>query len=290
MSLRQKIVKLVSLVLQGRPTNVVAQIVTTPPNQLLKGRCALITGGTSGIGFAIAKAFLEAGATCIITGRSQERLHAACQELERYGSVYGYTLDNTDIETFDFVFQKITQRATKLSGQLDILVNNAGIGVGRAFPNTIEHDYDLTLETNLKGAYFLSQLFSKYMVKNNIAGNILNIESSSSLRYGNTPYVISKWGLHSLTLGLAKTLAPYGIIVNAIAPGPTATPMLNKSNHDTITHQHIPLGRYILPEEIANGAVFMVSNMGKATLGSTLYMTGGAGTLTQDDVAYNFTL
>ena len=107
MSLRQKIVKLVSLVLQGRPTNVVAQIVTTPPNQLLKGRCALITGGTSGIGFAIAKAFLEAGATCIITGRSQERLHAACQELERYGSVYGYTLDNTDIETFDFVFQKI---------------------------------------------------------------------------------------------------------------------------------------------------------------------------------------
>ena len=199
-------------------------------------------------------------------------------------------MDNTKISNLEDNFIEILNKVSPYSKSIDILVNNAGVGVGRSYPNTEEDDYDLVMSTNLKGAYFLSQLFGKYLVKNNIKGNILNIESSSSLRFGNSPYVISKWGMKSLTLGLAKTLAPYGIIVNAIAPGPTATPMLQKESTDNITKVNSLLGRWILPEEIANGAVFLVSDMGRSVIGDTIYMTGGAGLLTQDDVPYNFSL
>ncbi len=290
MSVKKRILKLISFLLEARATVTKANIVSLEPSQLLKGRCALITGGTSGIGYAIAEAFLKAGAIVIITGRNKERLGCACNTLSKHGIILGCELDNTKISNLKDNFIEILNKVSPYSKSIDILVNNAGVGVGRSYPNTEEGDYDLVMSTNLKGAYFLSQLFGKYLVKNNIKGNILNIESSSSLRFGNSPYVISKWGMKSLTLGLAKTLAPYGIIVNAIAPGPTATPMLQKESTDNITKVNSLLGRWILPEEIANGAVFLVSDMGRSVIGDTIYMTGGAGLLTQDDVPYNFSL
>lgn len=290
MSVKKKVLRLISFLLEARATVTKANIVSLNPNQLLKGRCALITGGTSGIGYAIAEAFLKAGAIVVITGRNKERLDCACNSLSKYGVILGCELDNTKILKLEDNFMAILNKVSSYSKYIDILVNNAGIGVGRSYPNTAEEDYDLVMSTNLKGSYFLSQLFGKYLVKNNIKGNILNIESSSSLRFGNSPYVISKWGMKSLTLGLAKTLAPYGITVNAIAPGPTATPMLKQESTDNITKINSLLGRWILPEEIANGAVFLVSDMGRSVIGDTIYMTGGAGLLTQDDVPYNFSL
>lgn len=290
MNIRKKILNILTRALQGRPIITKAKVATYAPNQLLEKRCAIITGGTSGIGYAIAEAFLKAGAIVIITGRGQSKISKALQELNKYGTAYGYVLNNQNVNTFDSALDEMLKLLPDASRQIDILVNNAGIGVGYSYPNTTEEDYDTILDTNLKGAYFLSQTFGKYLVRNNIKGNILNIESSSSLRYGNTPYVLSKWGLRSLTLGLAKTLAPFGITVNAIAPGPTATPMLNVNATENITHEKSPLGRYILPEEVANGAVFLVSDMGRAILGDTIYMTGGAGLLTQDDVPYNFNI
>lgn len=290
MNIRKNILNILTRILQGRPIITKAEVATYAPNQLLEKRCAIITGGTSGIGYAIAEAFLKAGATVIITGRGQSKISNALQELNKYGTAYGYVLNNQNVNKFDSALDEMLKLLPDASRQIDILVNNAGIGVGYSYPNTTEEDYDTILGTNLKGAYFLSQTFGKYLVRNNIKGNILNIESSSSLRYGNTPYVLSKWGLRSLTLGLAKTLAPFGITVNAIAPGPTATPMLNVNATENITHEKSPLGRYILPEEVANGAVFLVSDMGRAILGDTIYMTGGAGLLTQDDVPYNFNI
>lgn len=144
------------------------------------------------------------------------------------------------------------------------------------------------MNTNLKSVFFLSQLFGKYLIRNNIKGNILNISSASSLRPADSAYTLSKWGLRGLTLGLAKSLSQYGITVNSIAPGPTATPMILKSQQNNFYLKRIPLGRYIMPEEIANMAIFLTSEMGRSIIGDTIYMTGGAGNITFDDVKYSF--
>lgn len=255
------------------------------PNELLKGRCALITGGTSGIGYSIAEAFLNAGASVIITGRDGERLKKACDLLSVKGNVKGYVMDNTNVSSFDTIFDKML---FDLGGQkIDILVNNAGVNY-KGMPNATEEEYDQVMDTNLKGSFFLSQILGKYYVSNQISGNILNIASASSLRPADSAYTVSKWGLRGLTLGLAKALAPYGITVNGIAPGPTATPMMRKGNSSDLSLERIPLGRYILPDEIANMAVFLVSGMGRSIMGDIIYMTGGAGNLTYDDVKYSF--
>ncbi len=267
----------------------VVNILSVSRNELLKNRCALITGGTSGIGYAIAEEFLNVKCSVIITGRNKEKLDIACKELrEKYGndSVFGIILDNSNIRVFDKVFAEILSEVNK-SGihQIDILVNNAGVNsVGMPF--ALEEDFDNVLDTNLKGTYFLSQMFCTYLKNNKIVGNILNISSASSLRPANSPYILSKWGIRALTLGLAKSFGKYNITVNGIAPGPTATPMIVKGHIDDYTLDRIPLGRYIFPKEIANMAVFLVSDNGRAILGDTIFMTGGAGLLTYDDIQY----
>lgn len=173
-----------------------------------------------------------------------------------------------------------------MGGKIDILVNNAGVQ-GSEFPNATEEKYDIAMDTNLKACFFLSQLLGNYMVKQGIKGNILNVCSSSSLRPAISAYTISKWGLRGLTLGLAKSLISHGIVVNGLAPGATATPMLNKSDADNISYPYSPLGRLIMPEEIANMAVLLVSNMGRSIVGVIVYMTGGMGVITYDDIKYN---
>lgn len=126
------------------------------------------------------------------------------------------------------------------------------------------------------------------MKDHNIKGNILNISSSSGIRPAVSAYALSKWGIQGLTLGLAKSLAPYGIVVNSIAPGPTATPMLLGNDIQNINRPRLPSGRYAMPCEIANMAVMLVSEMGRTIVGDTIYMTGGAGLITFDDIDYTF--
>ncbi len=275
--------------LDRRPVkNVIVTIQANPNNELLKGRCALVTGGTSGIGFSIAQAFLNAGAHVIITGRSQERIDKAISNLNSDSKVFGLVLNNTDVSSFESKFDEATLIISKNGlSHIDILVNNAGVNF-KGMPNASEEEYDLVMDTNLKGSFFLSQLFGKYLVNNQIKGNILNIASASSLRPADSAYTLSKWGLRGLTMGLAKALGPSGITVNGIAPGPTATPMMISQGNSNMVLDRIPLGRYIMPEEIANMAVFLVSDMGRSIMGDIVYMTGGAGLLTYDDVKYSF--
>ena len=263
--------------------NIQASIVTLAPNELLKSRVALITGGTSGIGFSIAKAFLASGATVIITGRSDERIKEACTKL-RSDKVYGIVLDNTKVETFETVLLNIIKL---IQGRhIDILVNNAGVLGGQISTASID-EYDKVMDTNLRGVFFLCQLFGRYMKENKIKGNILNIASSSSLRPAVSAYTLSKWGIRGLTLGLARALAPYGITVNGIAPGQTATPMLLKDDSKGLATNTM-LGRYALPEEIANMAVFLTSEMGRSIVGDIVYMTGGSALVSFEDISYNF--
>lgn len=285
--IKNKLKHIVSFLLHGEPDIVTAEIVTRAPSELLQGRWALVTGGTSGIGFAIAKAFLDAGAGVIITGRNAARLNSAAANLGHRDRVLSFVMDNTEVKTFEPTFSAMTKKVAERGGKhIDILVNNAGI-LGGAMPNATEAAYDAVMNTNLKGVFFLSQLVGRYMANAGIKGNILNIASSSGLRPANSAYILSKWGIRGLTLGLAKALAPHGITVNGIAPGPTATPMLIKSSNKNLANK-TPLGRYVLPEEIAGMAVVLVSGMGKSIMGDIVCMTGGAAVLTFDDVGYHW--
>lgn len=281
--------RLVKYILYGIPVQKqTSAIVTTISfNNLLEGRTALITGGTSGIGKSIAEAFMRSGADVIITGRSLNKANTICGKLNQKEGIktkaFPIELDNTQPASFEERFDDIL----KLDGvtQIDILVNNAGLGGGEIANTTIE-EFDTVINTNLRGTFFLSKIVSRYMIDNHICGNILNIASSSSLRPAASAYALSKWGIRGFTLGLAKALVPYGIVVNGIAPGPTATPMLGRVASD-IAFDKNPCGRYAMPEEIANMAVVLVSGMGRMVIGDLVYMTGGSGLITFDDIPYN---
>lgn len=267
---------------------VTPQIVELSQDGLLKGRTALVTGGTSGIGNEITKSFLKAGASVIITGRNQARIDKVVDAIKdelKKDTIYGLAMDMKDVGS---IKDKMDQ-ALKMtpSHQIDILVNNAGIS-GDSFATTTEEEYDNTLDTNLKGVYFLSQYFAHYFIDDQIKGNILNIASSSSLRPANSAYSLSKWGIRGLTEGLARVLAPHGITVNGIAPGQTATPMMQGVSSDNIYHPTNLIGRYILPIEIANMAVILVSEMGRTIVGDIIYMTGGSGNVTNEDLPFDF--
>ena len=256
--------------------------------ELLRDKIVLVSGGTSGIGFAIAEACLTNGAKVIITGRSQTRIDKAIKRIKEQvenadGSIRGIELDITDVAS---ISKKVKDAESLFSeNRIDVLINSAGVLKGDSLGNTDEKDFDDVLQTNLKGTYFLSQEFANYLVDKEIQGNILNVSSVSAIRPANSPYMISKWGLNGLTKGLAKKYIKNGIVVNGIAPGPTATDML-LDDKDNIKNESSPTGRYVTPEEIANMSVILVSDLGRMIVGDTLYMTGGSGNLTLYDIIY----
>ena len=163
MNIKKYFRRSIHYLLKGVPEqHITAQISYLSPNGLLKERTALITGGTSGIGFAIAKCFLQAGAKVIITGRTEDKLKEKCLELEKFescrGCVSGFVWDVMDISHFEACLNRCLEKV----GKIDILVNNAGT-LGGEFGHTTETEYDTVLDTNLKGAFFLSQCIGKYM-------------------------------------------------------------------------------------------------------------------------------
>ena len=265
-------------------TIVKAEITQLAPNELLYAKCAIITGGTSGIGYEIAKAYLKAGAKVVITGRYEKKTEIACKELSKFGECQHCVFDVTKVDTIpEFIKQVIAK-----IGRIDILVNNAGIS-GCDIKDGTPGKFENVIDTNLKGVFFLSQQVGKYMKDNNVQGNILNISSASSIRPAACAYTISKWGIRGFTLGLARTLLPYGITVNALAPGPVATPLLHKKGaDDDLSLPNTPYGRFALPEEIANMAVILVSPIARLVVGDTVFMTGGAGNVNNGDIDYPF--
>lgn len=256
--------------------------------EMLKDKWVLITGGSGGIGREIAKSCIRNGASVIVTGRDLSKLDNAVKEIKEIGLKESQQIIpmQFDLQNASELRRKIAEVTEKYSiEKIDALVNNAGISLGRTIGNTAEEDFDKVLDTNLKGTYFMAQEFSNYLIENKIAGNILNISSVSGIRPAVTPYMISKWGIQGLTEGLAKKLAKYNITVNAIAPGPTATEML-KLTGDDLDYSKSPAGRFVDPSEVANLAVFMISDMAKMIIGDTVFITGGCGNLTLDDINY----
>jgi 3-oxoacyl-[acyl-carrier protein] reductase len=261
--------------------------IPTPVNvpQVLEGRVALITGGTGGIGMAIAKAFVQSGGKVILIGTNEQKLAAGIARLKEQFA--GEVSVEDMVKPLAFNVLAVDRMPDMIreacgfftEGRIDILVNCAGVNDVDDFAHVTEADYDRIMDINVKGTFFMCQAVSNYMIEHKIKGHILNVSSSSALRPAWTPYPISKWAIRGFTMGLADTLLPHGIVVNAIAPGPTATAMVDRQADGDIRMDTSPSKRMAVPSEIANLAVFMVSSMGDMIVGDTFYMTGGSGTI-----------
>jgi 3-oxoacyl-[acyl-carrier protein] reductase len=246
---------------------------------MLKGKKALITGGTAGIGRGIALSMAREGAHVVIFGTNEERASlvvAEMQELtEGSGQMFFYQIvDVADKAAVDAAMHAVLAKF----GCVDILVNNAGITKDVLLMKMSEEDWDQVLATNLKSVYNTCQSLVRVMLKAR-SGKIINISSVVGLtgNAGQANYAASKAGMIGFTKALAQEVASRGVCVNCIAPGFIQTKMtdvLNEGQKEGILRQ-IPMGKMGLPEDIANAVIFFASPLSDYITGQVLSVDGG---------------
>lgn len=246
------------------------------------GQVVLVTGGSSGIGFATAKAFLEEGARVAIAGRDERRLRKAEAQLKVLGQVLAIRGDvskATDARRF-------VEQTEKGLGSIDVLVNNAGIYINKLLEEFTEEEYDQVMDINLKGAFLCSKYVLPGMIRRK-RGVIVNVASDSGLvgTAGSSVYCASKGGMVLMTKAMALEHARDGIRVNAICPGEVETPMLERDaeasglGYDEYLKRltsPIAMGRAAKPEEIARSILFLASEDSSFMTGSAMSVDGGA--------------
>jgi short chain dehydrogenase. len=250
---------------------------------MFDGKNVIVTGGSSGIGFAIAKKFAEENANVVVIARNAEKLDAAVKKIkdETKGRVCGYLCDISDYKDIENISHNIVTDI----GTPEILVNNAGGFTNKTqWEEITEEMWDMSIKTNLLSVFHCTKIFTQYMRENSIKGSVVNIGSSSALQIKSDKmqYTITKSGVHTMTKILALDLAKYGIRVNAVAPGPTLTERV-RSRFDVqgLLQQEqermdkIPLKRYALPEEIAEAVLFLASDKASFITGVVLPVDGG---------------
>jgi len=254
----------------------IARITYPVYGDVLSGKNILITGGSSGIGLAIAKKYVECGANVLITGRNKEKLKAAVEEIgkERCASI------SWDITLTDEIEKRLDECEALLGGEITALVNNAGVAPSKFWGDVDDEEWDKIYSTNLKGLFFLTQSLAKRWKKQispDEYRKILNISSQGGFVGATYPYRMVKWDIRGLTEGLGKTLVKDRIIVNGIAPGVVKTSMQQFSlqQGENIYTDQNPIERVILPEEIAELALFLMSDSGNAIVGQTIVCDGG---------------
>jgi len=254
---------------------IVPVFVTNIPSKILSGKNAIVSGGSSGIGYGIAKLMSESGCNVLILGTNEEKLKIASSKI----NVDYLVLNINIVQEIDAKIKEISKNKN-----IDILVNSAGVHGKDNFGAITEDGWNSVMNVNLRGLYFLSQAVANHMIERKISGHILNISSASSLKPSWTPYEISKRAVDGITRGMAHKLISNGIIVNGLAPGPTATPMLqfDKQKVVDLSWPGNPSGRVSTVEEIANLALFLVSDLGNGIVGDTIFMSGGSGTICID--------
>lgn len=253
MEIKSKLKHAVSFLLHGEAKPIYANIHYLAPNEHLKDKKIVITGGGRGLGFAMAKKFIVEGADVLIAGRNEKTLKARAEEL----SCKYLTLDVSNPTDF----KAFIDNADKILGGVNVLVNNAGVSLHEpTFFDVTPETFDKQVDTNLKGAFFLTQEFIKHLKANGSTGNVLFVSSETGDTMDFRPYGFTKVAVNSMVQGLAYLFRKEGIRVNAVAPGITASDMTGVKADGNLNAGEYATGRYYLPEEVAETAAFLISD------------------------------
>lgn len=237
----------------GRKKIVKAEISFLQPDCRLKGEKIIITGGGRVLGASMAEKFVKEGASVLISGRNESVLKATA---DRIGCQY-LTLDVSDVNTFDSFINK----SEELLGGITALVNNAGISLHeRTFFDVTPDTFDAQVNTNMKGAYFLTQRVIKLWQEKGTKGEVLFISSETGDMMDFRPYGFTKVAINSMLQGLAYLFSKNQIRINAVAPGVTISDMTGQREDGNIAHTRNMLGRVYMPEEVAETACFLLSD------------------------------
>ncbi len=243
---------------------------------LLKGKVAIVTGGTRGIGLATVRKFLEQGAVVVLCGSRQETADQAVAELKAENADYQVSGMAPKLVSCDAMKEAVEKVATEF-GKVDILVNNAGISAKEGIEDYKEEDFDKILELNVKAVFAGAKAVVPVMKKQG-GGVILNTSSMVSI-YGQPSgcgYPATKFAVNGLTKSLARELGKDQIRVNAVAPGVTRTDMVAALPEEMVARisAGIPLGRVGEPEDIANAFLFLASDLASYVTGEILSVDG----------------
>ena len=265
MSMKQYLHRLWQWVYKGIPVmKVNAGITTIDAAKRLNGKTILITGGSKGIGLQIAERYTHEGASVVIVGRNEDALKKAANLIDCQYICY----DLTDISNL----KSLVPKAAELLGGLDGLVNNAGIcNIDNGFLNVTEQSYDEQFLLNVKSPFFLTQAFVEYCIQNKVeSAGVVFITSERGMYPDDAPYGMTKAAIGNIMAGIARQFAAKGIHCNAIAPGVTA----DVYNHPEILDDAYLKGaigkRYILPQELAEVAVFLMSDASRCISGEII--------------------
>lgn len=244
--------------------------------ELLKGYAAIITGSSRGIGRAIALAFAENGADLVIHGTKEGALQELQSQIRDMGVRCEYVAG--DIGQYETA-QRLADTCMAAYGKIDVLVNNAGINSRKAFAELTPEDWDNMLRVNLTSAFYTCKTVVPHMLERK-KGAIINMSSSAGkTAHPNAAvcYGVSKAGINSLTQKLAYDLAPHGIRVNAVCPGPIETDMSLQwtEEYREKVFSSIPLRRLGTGADVANVAVFLASEMAAFVVGESINVNGG---------------
>ena len=261
---------MVRYIVKGVPNvTIKGNICTLESSNLFEGKTCIVTGGSSGIGYEIAKKWINCGGRVLITGRNEEKLIKAKKELG--DNCYSLVFDSTDIEHCE----EFMNKAKKILGDITSLVCNAAVCYDTGgILNTDIKSYREHFLTNLDGYYFMTQAFLK-TIEMGTDHSILMISSERGFQCDDCPYGLTKAAVNSLIKGINRRLYAKGIRINGIAPGVVVTDINPETSRDNLYMYGASSQRYFLPEEIAEVAAFLLSDAAKCISGEIIACDAG---------------
>ena len=239
----------------------------------LKGKTALITGGTGGIGLAVAEELARYGCRIIVAGTNERKLGRISKE----HSESGWSVAKIDYGQIESLRTQI-ENAVKPVDTIDYFISSVGVHTKNPdYFNLDAAEYDRVMDINLKGTYFAAKIVANIMIDNHMPGRMVFVSSSRGLEPAWSPYGISKWGINGMTMGLAQVLSEYGISVNAVAPGTTATQLIEYTEGQGIESTENRFGRMATPEEVAHLIRVLLIEGSDLISGEVISLSGGRG-------------